>query len=256
MLVWRLGEVAHDLPCTQKPWPHPPADLGHDRYLVLDDGAVFQFDAKAGKELARYTIPGEDSLTGELPRFRLHQGDVLLQIDRNHGVELDRLRIGGLQRAWDRSPVVVGRQLDDVAFAGDRFFTAADGTLAAHSWKEGGLVWETPLPDAPHTRWKLTVSPQGLLAHPAEALMVNPEFDAIGEFRRAGWGRDGLLRAFARSYDAWAARELPLLVFDPADGRLVQCLTVPAAGPAVGVAVTPKGVVVVTGKGSWTLTAR
>jgi hypothetical protein len=60
----------------------------------------------------------------------------------------------------------------------------------------------------------------------------------------------------SKSYDVWTARELPILVIDPADGRLIQRLNFPAAGPAAGVAVTPKGVVVVTGKGSWTLSAR
>ena len=85
--------------------------------------------------------------------------------------------------------------------------------------------------------------------------MLDPHFDAVDAFRRAGWDRDRLLQAVSKSYDAWTARELPVLVIDPADGRLIQRLTFPAAGPAAGVAVTPKGVVVVTGKGSWTLTA-
>lgn len=256
MLVWDAGNrPPREYSCTRKPWPEPPTYLGQDRFLLPDDGAVFLFDARAGKELARYTLPGPDGLTGELPRFRVHQGDPLLVIDRNHGVELDRLRIDGLKRAWDRSPILVGRSLDDVAFAGDRFVTAADGVLAAHAWKDGNRLWDVPLPDAPETRWKVSVAPQGLLVHPAEALMTRPGFDALGEFRRArGWG--GLLRAAGRSYDAWAARELPVLVIDPADGRLVQRLTFPAAGPAAGLAVTPKGVVVVTGKGSWTLAAK
>lgn len=243
----------HEFPGTPKPWPEPPASVGGDRFLVPDDGSVLLFDAKAGKELARYTLPGPDSLTGELPRFRLHQGDVLLLIDRNHGVEVDRLRVNNLKRAWERSPVFVGRSLDDLAFAGDQFFTAADGMLAAHDWKTGDPLWETPLPDG---ACKLAVAPQGVLAYPAEAVLRRPAFDAVGEFRRAGWDAAALLRAAGRTYDVWADRELPVLVFDPADGRLVQRLTFPAAGPAAGVAVTPKGVVVVTGKGSWTLVAR
>ncbi|MBO0697241.1 MAG: PQQ-binding-like beta-propeller repeat protein, partial [Zavarzinella sp.] len=256
MLVWGHGaQAVREFPCTRKPWPEPPLPVERDRFLIPDDGSVFLFDAKAGKELARYTIPGEDTLTGELPRFRVHQGDVLLLIDRNHGVELDRLKLDGLKRAWERSPVLVGRELDDIAFSGDRFFIAAEGTLVAYDWKDGQAFWDVPLPEAPHAHWRLSVSPQGLLVHPTEAVLLKAEFDAIGEFRRAGWSRDGLLRAVDKSYDAWAARELPVLVIDPADGRLVQRFTFPAAGPAAGVAVTPKGVVVVTGKGSWTLAA-
>jgi outer membrane protein assembly factor BamB len=254
MLVWNHGaDVPREFPCTPKPWPEPPAPIGDNRFLIPDDGAVLLFDARAGKELARYTIPGDDSLTGELPRFRVHKDGILLIVNRNHGVELDRLMLDGLRRAWDRSPILAGRELDDVAFRDDRFFTAADGVLAAHDWATGNPVWETPLPDAPHTRWRITVAPQVLLLHPAEALLLNPRFDAIGEFRRAGWDKTRLLTAMSRSYDAWTARELPVLFIDPTDGRLVQRLTFPAAGPAAGVAVTPKGVVVVTGKGSWTL---
>jgi hypothetical protein len=245
-----------EFPCTPKPWPEPPASVGDGRFLIPDDGSVFLFDAKAGKELARYTLPGPESLTGELPRFRIHQGDPLLLIDRNHGVEVDRLKIDRLKRAWGRSPVFVGRTLDDVAFASDRFFTAADGMLVARGWADGNPLWEAPLPELPHGNWKLAVAPHGLLAYPAEAVLRHPAFDAVGEFRRAGWDMGALLRAAGRTYDVWADRELPVLVLDLADGRLVQRLTFPAAGPATGVAVTPKGVVVVTGKGSWTLAAK
>jgi hypothetical protein len=257
MLVWDNSDrPPREFPCTRKPWSQPPEDVGEHRFLIPDDGAVLLFDARAGKELARYTLPGPESLTGELPRFRVHQGDVLLLIDRNHGVEVDRLRIVNLQRVWSRGPVFVGRALDDLAFAADRFFTAADGILAAYSWKDGQQLWEAPLPDVPHPKWKLAVAPQGVLAYPAEAVLRQPGFDAVGEFRRAGWDRAALLRAASRTYDVWADRELRVLVIDPNDGRLVQRLTFPAAGPVAGVAVTPKGVVVVTGKGSWTLAAR
>src|SRR5947199_10190178 len=118
----RFEQFVHDLPCSRKAWPQPPPEVEKDRFLIPDDAFVFLFDAKAGKELARYTIPGEESLTGELPRFRIHHGDVLLVIDRNHGVELDRLKLDGLRRAWGRSPILVGRELDDGAFSGDRVF--------------------------------------------------------------------------------------------------------------------------------------
>ena len=232
MLIWdEFDKPPREFRCTRKPWPESPRAVGHNSFLIPDDGFVFAFDAKAGKELARYTIPGPDSLTGDLPRLRVHQGDVLLLIDRNHGIEVDRLRTDDLKRAWERSPIFVGRELDDVTFADDRIVTASDGILAAHSWKDGALLWENPLPDAPHSRWKLTVSAQGLLVHPAEAIMVDPHFDAVDAFRRAGWDRDRLVQAVSKSYDAWTARELPVLVIDPADGRLIQRLTFPAAGP-------------------------
>ncbi|HEX3149800.1 MAG TPA: PQQ-binding-like beta-propeller repeat protein [Gemmataceae bacterium] len=257
MLVWNSSrDEPRQFRCTSKPWSQAPQQLDSDKFLIPDDGSVLLFDAEAGKELARYIVPGAASLTGELPRFRIHEGDALLLIDRNHGVEADRLRISNLQRAWSQEAVFVGRHLDDIAFAGTRFFTAADGMLVARSWKAGKQLWETPLPDVPNTKWKLAVSPQGLLVYPAEALLRHPDFDAVGEFGRAGWNKAALLRAMSRTYDVWADRELPILVIDPEDGRLAQRLSFLAAGPAAGVAVTAKGVVVVTGKGSWTLTGR
>jgi hypothetical protein len=188
-----------------------------------------------------------------LPRFRVNGGDVLVLIDRNDGVEVDRLRINGLKRAWPGPPVFVGRTLDDVAVAEDRFFTAGDGMLTAHDWNDGNPLWKVPLPEG---KWKVAVAAHGILAYPAEAVFRRPDFDAVGEFRRAGWDAGALLRAAGRTYDVWADRELPVLVIDPADGRLRQRLTFPAAGPVAGVAVTPKGVTVVTGTGSWTLTAK
>jgi hypothetical protein len=247
------GAAKYVLDSTRKPWSQAPASLGESRFLIPDDASVFLLDAKGGKELARYKIPGADGLNGELPRFRIHQGNPLLIIDRNHGVELDRLKIADLTRAWKHEPIFVGRSLDDVAFNGDHFFVAADGMLVAHGWKEGERLWEVPLPELPHTKWKITVSPQGLLVHPAEAVILKPDFDVVGEFRKASGSFDLLLHAVRKSYDVWTARELPILVIDPADGRVIQRLNFPAAGPAADVSVTPKGVVVVTGKGSWML---
>jgi hypothetical protein len=247
---------SREFPCTRKPWSEPPAYVKDDRFLIPDDGFVFLFDARAGKELARYTLPGRDSLTGELPRFRIHQGDPLLIIDHSHGVEVDRLRIDGLKRAWERSPVFVGRHLDDLAFEAGRFFTAADGTLTARDWKDSRSLWESPLPGLTDGTWKLAVAPQGLLVYPSEAVRRHPDLEPTGEFRRTGLGLFALLRAASRPYDVQAERALPILVIDPADGRLIQRLNFPAIGPAVGVTVTPKGVVVVTGKGTWTLRGR
>ena len=172
----------------------------------------------------------------------------------DHGVEVDRFE--GMRRAWKREPIFVGRELDDLAMSGEQFFTASDSTLTAYAWKNGERQWETPLPEASHTKWKITTSPQGLLVHPAEAIMTRTEFDAIGEFRKTGGQWNKLLQAVGKSYDVWTARELPILVIDPADGWLIQRLNFPALGPAAGVAVTPKGVVVVTGKGSWTLNGK
>ena len=140
--------------------------------------------------------------------------------------------------------------------SGEQFFTAYDGILTAYAWKDGERQWEVPLPEAAHTKWKITTSPQGLLIHPAEAIMTRTVFDAIGEYRKAGWQWDKLLQVVGKSYDVWTVRELPILLIDPADGRLIQRLNFPALGPAAGVAVTPKGVVVVTGKGSWTLNGK
>jgi outer membrane protein assembly factor BamB len=271
MLIWDNAQnPPRNFPSTSKPWPEPPVGIGDNRFLIPDDNAVVLFDAKAGKELARHTIPGADSLTGELPRFRIHQGDPLLLINRNHGVEMDRLQITDLKRVW-REAMFVGRELDDVTFDGERFFTCADDTLSARWWKDGTPAWDIPLPVGqafrlpiegqagrlPYgSKWKVAVSPQGLLVHPAEAIIQNPERDGFRELRQKGWSLDRLLRDVRRSYDVWTARELPVLLIDPADGRLIQRLTFPAAGPAAGVAVTPKGVVVVTGKGSWTLNAK
>ena len=236
-----------------KPWREPPEHVGEGRFLIPDDGAVFVFDARAGKELARYTLPGPESLTGELPRFRIHQGDPLLLIDRNHGVEVDRLGSTGSSGPGTARPSSSAGRSTTSPSPETASSRPPTDVFAAHGWKDGNPLWEAPLPELPHGKWKLAVAPPGLLVYPAEAVLRHPGFDAVGEFRQAGWDGAALLRAAGRTYDVWADRDLPVLVLDPADGRLVQRLTFPAAGPAAGVAVTPKGVVVVTG--GWTLTA-
>ena len=57
-----------------------------------------------------------------------------------------------------------------------------------------------------------------------------PDFDLVGELR-GGWNAQRLLNAVLKSYHVWSARKCPILVLDPADGRLIQRLNFPAAGP-------------------------
>ena len=178
---------------------------------------------------------------------------MLVIAERNHGVEIDRLTTDDLSRVWKRPPVFLGREMSDVAFIDDRFCTIVDGLLVAYGWQNGDRLWESPLPNTGEVRWKIVPSPAGLLVYPDEAILLKPHFDAIGEFRRAGWDRDALLRAVDRSYDVWTEREFPVLLIDSADGRLTQRFTVPAVGPAGAIAVTEEVVMVVTGRGRWTL---
>lgn len=241
-----------------------PAASGHDgpdeltQIRLSSETASFVYDNRFLVKL----VPLEGGgFVKPLPRQRdigthheLRNRNGLRVIPVDHGVTVDRIE--GKRRAWKREPIFVGRELDDLAMSGEQFFTASAGILTAYDWKDGERQWEIPLPDAVDTKWKITTSPQGLLVHPAEAIMTKTDFDAIGEIRKAGWRWDKLLQAVGKSYDVWTARELPILVIDPADGRLIQRLNFPALGPSAGVAVTPKGVVVVTGKGSWTLAAR
>jgi outer membrane protein assembly factor BamB len=249
-------KVPREYPASRRPWPEPPLYAGDGRFLVADDSGLTLHDAKSWATLATYSRSRADSSTGELMRVRLNDDYVLALVPRNHGTEIDRLKLADLKRVWPSGPVLVGRELSDVAFTEDNVVVAADGSVTAYRWATGERAWDAPLPESRGIAWKLTVAPTGLTAYPAEALRTTVPPDPTDELRRGGWLGPGLLRLAGRSYHHCATRELPVLVFDPADGRLVQRLTFPALGPAAGVAVSPTGAVVVTGAGSWTLSAR
>ena len=56
-----------------------------------------------------------------------------------------------------------------------------------------------------------------------------------------------------RLYDAWAGRTVPVVALDPATGRQLGRLDLPAAGPACGVHLGPGPAVVVTGLAAYWL---
>jgi outer membrane protein assembly factor BamB len=245
------GDRPREYPASRKPWPEPPTHVGGRRFLIPDDNGLFLFDAQSGQTRARYTPPNVAFATGELPRVRIYGDDALVIVNRNHGVEMDRLRTSDLKRAWGRPSLFVGRDLSDVCFVEDKLIVAADGALTAYQWATAEKVWHSPLPDTDGIRWKLSATPVGVVTVPASAPPTAPLPGLSG---RGLWA--GLLRAARKSYHHTASRELPVLVIDPADGRLTQRLNFPAVGPAAGVAVARKMMCVVTGAGSWTLSAR
>ena len=244
-------KTAREYPASHRPWPEPPTHVGGDRFLVADDNGLTLYDAKSWAARASYARPRSESWTGELLKVRVHEDHVLAIIPHNHGIELDRLKLADLKRAW-ASPVFVGLELSDLAVVGDNVVVAADRNLTAYLWATGERVWDAVLPDTAGIGWKLAPAPPGLIASPGEAIRTTEPPSPADELGRGGWLGPGLPRLAGKSYDHWAIRELPVLVFDPADGRLIQRLTFPALGPAAGVAVTRTGLRRHRA-GSWTL---
>jgi hypothetical protein len=92
-----------------------------------------------------------------------------------------------------------------------------------------------------------------LVVAPTEALVKNPIATTDAAWQRVGWHQRQLLQVLRKSYDVWTERELPVLVFDPKDGRLLQRLNFPALGPAAGIAWIDERLCVATGHGLWRL---
>ena len=99
-------------------------------------------------------------------------------------------------------------------------------------------------------RWRTRCGLRAVLLIPAAAVPAEP-FDAVclraaGRFaRHPHAGRLPVLGLGL--YDAWAGRTAAVVRLDPATGRNLGRLDLPAAGPACGVHLGPGPAVVVTG---------
>lgn len=246
------GAVRRAATTAGKPWIEPPVVTDPGKFLWTEDDAVLLFDSELPRFVERYELPDTVSLSGIPPRLRLHRNDVLLLVERNHGMELDVLQAENLKRKWARPPIFLGNHFEDVAMADDRILVVADNRLTAYSWNEAELLWSRALPESDTPR-RLIVTPAGVWVAPTEPEIVRRSYNAIGAFRNAGWNAGRLVRALSDSYDVWTQREWPVMLYGPADGEIIQRWNLPALGPAAGLDVGRTNVSLLTGHGIWRL---
>ena len=139
----------------------------------------------------------------------------------------------------------------------DALTAAALADQLSHELDNGRIQWTADLP--PGHDWRVRAGTTALLAWPALPAPLDP-LDrilprAVESFLRCPAAHR--LPALALGvYDAWAARTVPVLILEPATGRVRQRLDL-AAGPVVALHADAAGAVVVTaGRAYWLDTIR
>jgi outer membrane protein assembly factor BamB len=223
-------------------WAIPPAEVEENRLAVSDGpGLVRMLNLATGRERWSYQAEGDTSLAGEPPQVRAWGSAILIAVRRNHGVDLDRLGMGEGRSEWtSHGPAFLDADrvnLPNADADAERVYVPAGKTLAAFALKDGKPAWEALLPDTHGAGgWVVKAGRRCVIAYPEAAIPREP---VAGVFARVvksfrndprAWRLPGLA---AGLYDAWVARSVPVLLFDPETGKQLAEFEVPAAGPAV-----------------------
>jgi hypothetical protein len=219
----------------------PPAEVDENRLAISDGpGLVVMLSTVSGRVQWTHLEDGRASLAGDPPQVRAWGEAILIAVRRNHGVELDRLGIGEGHSEWTAGPAFLDADRVNLAHAdtdSERVYVPAGDTLAAFTLKNGKTAWEIKLP-ASHGAggWVVKAGRTCVIAYPANALPREPVADVLDRVVRSFRSNPQPARLpalAAGAYDAWVARTVPVLLFDPETGKELARFDVPAAGPAI-----------------------
>ena len=206
-------------------WLRDPLPIDDDHVAIVADRltvALFSLERGVPAWVFRETndLPryGPPRLLGDGDRlFVLHDGRELIRLDPSTGA-----------KAWSRLLGVenLSERPEAFAFATDRVFVADNSTLAAIRLADGVPAWKRPL-NGPANGWAVALTDRTVAAYP------NPE-------RTRG--------------DEGAS--FPLILRRRDDGELIQRLQFPASPADLAVRFSPKGMIVATSTGVWTLRDR
>jgi outer membrane protein assembly factor BamB len=251
------GKAIGEFSSPRAPWITDPLPLSDQRVVFPEDAeTVSCMDVETGRFVWRYPLERPASLTGSLPWLRVFGRILLIETERNLGVEIEAVDPVSAQRIW-KEPVFVGARrftLRDADSDGKRIYLPGESGIVAVTLATGERLWESPLPEAARGEWQIHCAQKQLLAHPVEAIRLgnaDREWDRL----RQGWPNVARVTRFAKKqYDADMNRTLPVVILDSADGRVLQRLSFPAHGPACSVRLrTDSMFAVSTGSGVWQL---
>lgn len=252
------GRMLAEFESPRAPWIEDPIRLaGYEQRVVFPEDAesVACFDLDAGKYIWRTPIERRASLTGSLPILRVVGGILLIEVERNIGVEVDALDPINGRRVW-RQPVAVGARrftIRDADNDGKRIYLPGEGKIITVLSANGEQVWHAPLPEPSQSRWRILCAQRHLIAHTVEPV---PTGNADREWERLqGWPSIArLTRLVEKQYDASMKRTLPVVLLDNVNGAVLQRHAFPAHGPACSVRMRADSKLTVsTGMGVWQL---
>jgi outer membrane protein assembly factor BamB len=235
-----------DVPGFEQPtakawWPVPPAEVEGNRLAVSDGpGTVRLVNLSSGRVRWTHNEGRDTSLSGTPPQVRGWGPTLLIAVSRNHGVELDRLDPATGRSAWNGDAAFLDAaavSLENADADDVRVFVPAGKLLTAVCVKDGKTAWEAELPDTRAAGgWVVRAGQQCVIAYPANAVPREPVatvFTRVARSFRNNPDPARLPGLFATLYDAWVARSVPVLLFDPETGRRLNRFDVPALGPSV-----------------------
>jgi hypothetical protein len=221
---------------------------------------VTELDLRQGSPGWSVHLGGEASLTGRPPQVKRVPDGLIVAASRNYGVELDRVLGAGGTRAWPAPVPIPAGEVDLSAADTDlvNLYVPVEGKLTAVHLASRRVAWVADLAAESGGfagSWRVRAGRKAVIAYPEAPVAADPVGEVAGHaawsfaLAPVGWRLPGLA---AGLYDAWADRDVPLLVLDPDTGRVRRRLDLPAAGPALGVHLGPDRAAVVTaGKAYW-----
>jgi outer membrane protein assembly factor BamB len=250
----RSGKVLRDDATAANVWPTPPVFLDPYAWTVpTGPGSVATIKTVGGTAWV-FHAGREAGLSGELPQLRRLGENLLAAVRRNLGTDLNLLYLRGGPRWGDRPAFFPADRFDLRSVDADaaNLYCPHDDRLTALRIEDGAEVWSVSLP-ASHgeAAWVAKAAAGGVIVYPTHAI---PEEPVANVARRVGrsflaWPTARRVAGLSLSlYEGWAARTVPVIVFDQATGKELRRFDLPALGPLALVAFKPgAGMTVVTG---------
>jgi outer membrane protein assembly factor BamB len=239
----RTGREVNRAAAAIEPWPQPPLPLSGNRFVLVENARrVLLLDAARAKEFWSWKPRLPTALTGEPPRLFGDEMGLFLLVARNLGYDLERLdpRTGVSQ--WPEAFRLIGRPVDAEAVAHDdkAVYVAWDDMLLARSLEDGKLLWKQKLSESA-PRWQVRRLGAWLVLWPKERDWLRWSWLPAGEF------------AVAVPLRARLGWPFPVLLYQAADGKLVQRLDFKTTVPEGKVQFFPGRLVVSVPGTAWGL---
>ncbi len=216
----RLSEFA----TGAESWSAPPLPLDEQRVgCVADPRRVVALDLASGKPVWERALPRPASLTGEMPRLASGAGAVVVFLPRNHATTLQRLDPETGAALWADEALVAPERVPAEAAVvdGESVCYAVGGLLTARALRDGRVKWRRALPGTAGD-WRLVRTASTLVALPASA----PRAKVYSR-----WPLAALELAVTAPPEERPGYGIPVLLFDPASGELLQRLNLAAPRP-------------------------